>query len=300
METEESLFDYYNNEYGDGKDTAESEPASLTAREQAFAKWCEGLKLPDTALGEVVKEGLQKALEGEKISLETMTWLLEGGIDFRLTNEELPQSHQRGDSRFYAASIDQHRRSLTVFPQLEREPNSAHIIAHELGELLQRTYVLPEEKEDSMVYEQVVDIQKYHKLVAQRPKEANGAYIEDQYEAKHRWSEMLADDIADFLTSATPQEMLLKRLQRSRHTEMLWKEVQHNPDHPLKIETEAVFEFLTEEFKAKAGRIPESGRTVLYEGGDQPVHSLPSQQFGQGSGVSLEFAEVIARFFWGV
>lgn len=102
-----------------------------------------------------------------------------------------------------AAEAEYRTHTIRTYPELKRfSPEmQAHIVNHELGHFLGAHFVDPK---------------AYEALVNNRPQNSMSEYMRKigQKDPKEQLFEMLADDIADFLQSTTPEQMLSRRLSR--------------------------------------------------------------------------------------
>lgn len=104
------------------------------------------------------------------------------------------------------AEADYQSRVIRLFPHLQTFADKpgliTHVLSHELGHFLGGHLVNPVH---------------YRKLVSQRPTWSNGRYVQGiaARAPEHSLHEMLADDLADYLNSSSPEEMLTRRLERA-------------------------------------------------------------------------------------
>lgn len=187
-----------------------------------------------TENGVKVVEPLIEIIENEKITLAELKLIAPGGFRLESQDQELPAAYQAKDPaaprhKYIAAAWPKYG-SLHIFPEFLNDEiyatQRAHILGHEIGELMQRRMVEREGQVDlSKAKEPLIDREAYALLVGNRPAEWNGAYVAGQYGTEHQTSEMLADDIGDFLNAKTPEDMLKRRLRRARNGETLVAQV---------------------------------------------------------------------------
>jgi hypothetical protein len=103
-----------------------------------------------------------------------------------------------------AAEAVYRTRTIITYPELKRvSPEmQAHIINHEIGHFLGAHFITPED---------------YKSIVKNRPQSSMSEYMRKigQNAPEEQAFEMLADDIADFLQSSSPEQMLSRRLSRA-------------------------------------------------------------------------------------
>ncbi len=188
-----------------------------------------------TENGVKVVEPLIEIIENEKITLAELKLIAPAGFRLESQDQELPPEYQAKDPaaprhKYIAAAWPKYG-SLHIFPEFLNDEiyatQRAHILGHEIGELMQRRLVEREGHVDaSKPKESLIDREAYALLVGNRPAEWNGAYVAGQYGNEHQTSEMLADDIGDFLNTKSPEDMLKRRLRRAMNGEALAAQVE--------------------------------------------------------------------------
>lgn len=188
-----------------------------------------------TENGAKVVEPLIEIIENEKISLAELKLIAPTGFRLEAQDKELPPEYQAKDpaarrQKYIVAAWPKYG-SIHIFPEFLNDEiyttQRAHMLGHEIGELMQRRMVEPEGPVDtSKPKEPLIDRDAYAQLVGSRPVEWNGAYVAGQYGNEHQTSEMLADDIGDFLNAKSPEDMLRRRLRRAVNGETLAAQVE--------------------------------------------------------------------------
>ncbi len=142
-----------------------------------------------------------------------------------------------GKEKKYAASFDPEKRTIGLYPRLKQYNNefAGHILTHELGHAASF----------------MIDPEEYAKHVAyrlERGQWTNGKYIQSVgAESPSRLlCEMVADDVSDFFRSATPADMLKRRLARAgteKDMETHLAALTEEDRDALREETERLFSF---------------------------------------------------------
>lgn len=293
------------------KDVEQAEKREPQSWEAKIDEMLNSYELPENALGELVKHLAKELLlanqETQKITPEIFRSLI-SEISLSSEDEELPETHQVVNGQKYAAGVvwAGGRAKLIIYPAFvnEKPEMAAHILAHELGEILQREQVRSDEDGS---WETVVDISKYKEIVTARYANSapygkfNGDYIYAQVTGDHYVKEMLADDIADFLKTNNWREMLALRLQRNKNGAELLAEIESDPNHPVVKEAEALYVFLNEQFQAKTKKLSKQNKLHPYSD-DYGGHAIGSGQFNNAGGIDSNnlLIEKVSRFFWGV
>jgi hypothetical protein len=218
----------------DGEWPRDAEHEASEARELLRLEIIKTFPELNTETGIKVVEPLVELLENEKISLAELKLIMPGGFRLEEQDKDLPEAYQAKDPKsrkhkYIAAAWPQYG-TLHIFPEFLNDEiyatQRAHILGHEIGELMQRRLVEREPQGDaSKPKEPLVDRDAYALLVAGRPAEWNGAYVAGQYGNEHQTSEMLADDIGDYLNAKSPEDMLKRRLRRAVNGETLASQV---------------------------------------------------------------------------
>lgn len=174
--------------------------------------------------------------------------------ELRLTIEAVQEDEKMAykgfEDRNKGAEADTRTRRIRFFPELERFDAQmiGHVVRHELGHFLS---------------EHCIDPTQYFSYVSHRPNWANSRYIRQISQAEEGMTvgqiiheanpdqflhEMLADDLADYLASKTPEEMVALRLERAGSREAMAEFAQTHPDDfaYLEIEAKDLFEFFQE------------------------------------------------------
>lgn len=252
-----------------------------------------------------LREIFLRNIESQHMTAELFAVLVSGGLKFAPKDRALPDSHRNGKSELYAAETDYQEQTIVIYPVFAEESDemAIHILSHEIGEMLMRRTV-----ETKRGDERLIDISAYRQLATARygtSGEAsyvhfNARYIYEQHGGDHYLSEMLADDIADFMHSSSPEEMVHRRLSRSEYSDALYAELRRDPNHPVYEEARAIYAFLAMEFASKT-KNPEKikGKTSLLAEDIYKGHAISNGSHGNISSPQ-ELFDKFNSFIWQV